>query len=348
MAAKQVALSTDDATYRLLPGGTGEITREGVAIEDTIFGQTYKSEITGPITWGMNANAIYKGYPGYVGTLKQAGTPVTAATEACTIVSGKTYQIDAVAKRIWDRTVAVVVFDNAVDHTADVDTIDYLFGMVTFDASYSVTGPVTVTVDYLPMISLGKFTGFTLNMTADAIRDSDIPALIANGGFHTHIPGLKTVTLEVPTVFDATDDWPAGLEARAEYLLELNPDGLGEAAGSLARGFFRLTSQRQSGDVGALEEESLMFSLNVPYLDSPGLTTPFGWIHDAASPMPLAIQDALTRWAGDLSIWGRYLHDGIVGWKGSGVITNISLSAGMEAMNVFTCNLQMSGAATDV
>lgn len=346
--AKRIDLSLDDVTYRLLPGGTGEIMRDGVAIEDTIFGQTYRSEITGPIAWGINANAIYKGYPGYVATLKKPGTPTTAAGEACTLVSGKTYQISDTTKRIWDRSAGIVVYDGAVDHTADVDTVDYLFGTVTFKAAYTVGGAVTVDIDYFPMVNLGQFTGFTLTMTADAIRDSDIPTLAANGGFHTHIPGLKTVSLEVPTVFSSSDDWPTALESRGEYLLELNPDGLGATNGSLARGFFRLITQRQSGDVGALEEETLTFSLNVPYLSNPGLTTPFGWQHAGASPMPQALQDAFTRWLADTTIYARYLHDGTNGWKGQGVLTNLSLTAGMEAMNVFTCNLQMSGAPTTV
>jgi hypothetical protein len=347
--AKQVSISADDATYYLLPGGTGEITRDGVSVEDTIFGQTFRSGFTGPIAWGINANAIYKGYPGYGAKIFKPGTSTAMTAEATTNTAGKTYQITDTSKRAINRAVTLTVFDNAVDHTADVASIDYLFGKVTFDSGYTVTGPVTITGEYFPMsTALAKWTGFTLTMSGDAIRNSDGPALQSNGGYHTHTPGLKTIALELPTVFAAADDWPAALDSRGEYLIELNPDGTGWS-GSLARGFFRLMTQRQSGNVGALEEENLRFELNVPYYGSePLLDIPFGWYHNPSSPIPIAIQTALTRYLSDLPVYARYLHDGTNGWKGSGVITSLSLTGGLETANTFDTNIQMSGAPTNV
>jgi len=351
MAAKRIEISADDITYLLLPGGQGEISRDGASIDDTIFGQTYKSALTGPITWGINANAVYKGFPGYAAKILKPGTSTVMTDEAMTLVSGKTYRITATAKRAIDRSVTVVVEDNAVDHTADVDHIDYLLGTVTFKPAYTVTGSVTITGNYFPMTTaIAKYTGFTLNMTAEAIRNSDMPALQANLGYHTHTPGLKTVTLELPSVFLAADGWAEEIDDRQEWLIEVNPDGT-QFSGSIARGFFRLMSQRQSGNVGALEEENLRFELNVPYYAStPGLTSPFSWFHSTspASPIPGAIKTALDRFLGDLPVYGKYLHDGVAGWKGSGVLTSLSLTAGMESVNTFAVNIQGSGAPTIV
>jgi len=342
--SKQILISADDITYSLLPGGQGEITRDGVSVEDTIFGQTYRSGFTGPIAWGINANAIYKGYPGYGAKLLKPGTSTVMTDEATTLVSGKTYQITDTAKRMINRAVAVTVEDNAVDHTADVESIDYLFGRVTFKSTYTVTGSVTITGEYFPTGVLAQWTGYTLTMSADPIRDSHAPALQANGGYHTHTPGLKTVALELPTVFSGTDDWPQALTDRGEYILEVNPDGTAWS-GSLARGFFRLMSQRQSGNVGALEEESIRFELNVPYYGvQPLLDTPFGWFHATASPIPIAIKTALTRFLADQLAYAKYLHDGTNGWKGQGVITSLSLAGGLETPNTFDVTLQMSGA----
>jgi hypothetical protein len=349
MGAKTIHLSADDITYLLLPGAQGEISREGVAIDDTIFGQTYKSALTGPITWGITANAIYKGYAGYVAKLLKPGTSTLMTTEAMSLVSGKTYRVTATAKRCFDRANATFnVFDGGVNKNAELDNVNYVFGEVTFKSSYTVTGAVTVTTNYFPLISLGKYTGYTLNMTADPIRDSDMPALQANLGYHTHTPGLKTVSIELPTVFNATDDWPNLLDDRSEYVIEINPDGTA-FSGSIGRGFFRLISQRQSGNVGALEEESLRFDLNVPYYPAqPTLTYPFGWFHAPATPIPAAIKTALDRFLADLPVYARYLHDGVAGWKGSGVLTSLSLTAGMESTNTFAVNVQMSGAPTVV
>jgi hypothetical protein len=349
MAAKRIEISADDATYYLLPGGQGEISRDGASIDDTIFGQVYKSALTGPITWGINANAVYKGFPGYAAKILKPGTSTAMSDEAMALVSGKTYRITATAKRAIDRATTVVVEDNAVDHTADVDHIDYLLGTVTFKSAYTVTGSVTITGNYFPMtVAIAKYTGFTLNMTAEALRTSDMPALQANSGYHTHSPGLKTVTLELPNVFLAADGWGDEVDDRQEWLIEINPDGTGWS-GSIARGFFRLMSQRQSGNVGALEDENLRFELNVPYYAStPGLTSPFNWFHSTSplSPIPTAIKTCLDRFLGDLPIYGKYLHDGVAGWKGAGVLTSLSLTAGMESVNTFAVNIQGSGQPT--
>lgn len=349
MAAKQILVSADDVTYYLLPGSTGEMTREGAAITDTIFGQTYKSEITGPITWGVNANAIYKGYPGYVCTIKKPGTSTVMTTEAMTLVSGKTYQITAASKRIINRAVAVTVFDNAVDHTADVESIDWLDGKVTFKAAYTVTTPVTITGEYYPTVNVGKFTSYTLTQTADAIKNSDMPTLQGNGGFDTFIPGLKTVSVDLPSVFDAADDWHTELVTRAEYILEINPDGVGYGVNaSVARGFFRLMTDRQSGAVGALEEETITFSLNVPYTTAPSTDTPFEWIHGASSPIPAAIKVCLDAFEGETTVYVRYLYDGTNGWEGTAVVTNVTLTGGMDSPNTFAANFSGSGAPVAV
>lgn len=349
MPAKLVQVSSDDATYYTLPGNTGELTREGANIDDTIFGQTFKSGITGIIGWGMNANAVYKGYPGYAADLKKPGTSTPMTDEPCALVSGKTYRVTNVAKRVLNRAVAVVVEDNNVDHTADVLEIDYLFGKVTFKPTYTVTGAVSITGAYFPTISIGKATAYTLTQTADAIDTTDFGTAKTNGGYRTHTAGLRNVTLEFPAVFNVTDDWDGVLAGRTELIIEVNPDGLGEAGGSLCRGFYRLMTDRQAGNVGALEEETLMFQLNVPLLSTAyQLALPFGWAHSGTSPIPLAIKKILDQWEAQGLIYGKYLPDGLAGWKGQGVTTNFTLTGGMEAMNSFAWTLQASGAPTQI
>jgi len=342
--SKKILLSDDDITYYLLPGSSGDIALDGKVIEDTIFGQTYKSGFTGPIAWAVTANAVYKGFPGYVATVKKPGVTTTMTGEAMTLVSGKTYQVTNAAHRILNRAASLVVSDNAIDHTVDVLSVDFLFGLVTFRAAYTVTGPITLAASYFPTVDIGNFTAYTLTQTANAINNSDIPTLKANGGFETFQPGLKSVKLDLPAVYDAADGWHAAMIARAEYIIEVNPDGTG-AAGSIARGFFRLLTDKKAGNVGALEEETLSFELNVPMSTTgPDVATPFSWAHGTSSPIPTAIKKALTQFLADLPIHVEYLSDGTTGWKGSSVITNLTLTGGMETANSFAITVQGSDA----
>jgi len=349
MGAKTIQLSADDITYYTLPGSQGELSREGAQVEDTIFGQTYNSNMTGILGWNINANAVYKGFPGYLATLKKPGTSTVMTADAMTLVSGKTYQITNAAKRIINRAVAVSVLDNAIVHTADVLSIDYLFGKVTFKAAYTPTTPITITGQYFPTIDLAKATSYTLTQTGRPIRTTNFPAAAANSGYNTFIPGLRQVAIELPAVFDAADNWDATLAARAEMIIEVNPDGVGKSYG---RGFFRLVTDRQAGNVGELEEETLSFQLSVPIEASPNLAlaiqAPFSWHHESTSLIPEAIKKALTAFLDETLIYAKYLPDGIAGWKGSGVVSNITLSGGMETPNAFAVGITGSGAMTDV
>lgn len=347
MGTKLIAISADDITYATLPGSQGELSREGAKIDDTIFGQSFKSELTGILTWSITANAIYKGFAGYLAKLKKPGTPTAVVAQACTLVSGKTYQINNTARRIWDRTANVVVKDNAVDHTADVLSIDYLFGKVTFEAAYTVTGAVTVDVTYLPTIDLGKATAYTLTQTADAVKDTDFPTAQANGGFNTHRPGLRTIMAEFPMVYYQGDEWQQFLIDREEIIIEINPDGNDK---SIARGFFRLMSDRQSGNVGALEVENLSFSLNVPIADSgdPDIDTPFSWSHSGDSPIPVAIKIALDAYINEDEVYVKYLPEGTNGVKGLAIVTGMTLTGGMESPNSFAATFMGDGGLTDI
>lgn len=344
--AKSISISADDVTYYALPGSQGEISREAAQPDDTIYGESFKSTFPAIAGWSMQGNAVYKGFAGYQATVKKVGTSTTFTTQACTLVSGKTYQINDTTKRIWDRTATFTVFDNAVDHTADVLSIDFLFGKVTFKSTYTVTGPVTVTGKSFPVSSLGSIRGFTLTQNAEAIDDSDYATVQANGGYRTHHQGLRTVSVELPGVFKAVNDMVGLLESRAEVIIEVNPDGTGK---SLARGFFRAVNQRQSGNVGALEEENVTFNLSVPIQSTgPASALPFGWSHASDSPIPAGIKAALTAWEGEDNVYVKYLHDGTNGYKGNGVLTSMTLSSTMEGVNTFQVNIQGSGATADV
>lgn len=348
--AKLIQVSDDsEATWETLPGATGTFSAEAESIDDTVFGQTFQSNEIGLITWSVEANAYFKGFAGYVATVKKQGTATVAAGESFTLVSGKTYQIDDSTKEIWNRSYAsFVVYDNALDKTVEVLSVDYLFGKVTFKSSYTVIGPVTVDIEYYPVVALGTANAFSLTMTADAIDITDFATAQANSGHQTSDPGLRTVQLELSGFYALASGFLAILQARSEVIIELSPDG-GNL--SVCRGFFLVSSEAQAGDVGALEEETTTFQLNVPtdsQVVAGGPEIPFGWQHESTSTIHKSIKICLTAWLDETKIDVQYLEDGLAGNKGQVVVTDVSLSGGLREMNEFSVSFMGDGQPTVV
>ena len=105
--------------------------------------------------------------------VKLDGTPVGMTAEPMSLVSGKTYRPTASTKRCFAPGVALVVLDNAVPVVAaNIEDVDFLHGLVTFAAAYSVTGPVTVTGSYVPFVAIGTLKSMSLDIVADALDKS--------------------------------------------------------------------------------------------------------------------------------------------------------------------------------
>lgn len=344
--AKRVRVSGDSGvTFYTLPGNSGELTDEAGELDDTIFGQDYGSTQTGLIGWTLNANGLFKGFAGYQTKILQSGTATSMTAEAMSVVSGKTYQVTAATKRMFDRANAIVVYDNAVDHTDDVISIDYLFGRITFASGYTPTGPITVDAYYFPTSVLGCANEFTLTQTAQANDVTCMDTAQGNNGHRVFDYGLKTVSLELNGIFKAANGLLDLLIARSEVIIEVDVGGNGK---TVARGFFKPVSTSQSGDVGDLESESVTFNLAVPD-DATGLIPyPFSWMIAADSTINAAIEACLNAWEDKSLITVQYLWDGTNGKEGEGVVTDLTLSGGLEGMNEFTVNFQGSGELADV
>lgn len=349
MPAKIIQVSDDaGSNYYVLPGNTGEFNDESNELDDTIFGQNYKSAEVGLQSWNVTSNALYKGFAGYLVDIKEVGSASTFTGEACSLVSGKTFEIDDITKNIFDRSATFVVYDNAVDQTSEVESINYLTGEVTFVSTYSVTTPVTMDGSSFAVASLAKYRSFSMTQSAEAVDTTDIPAAQAASGIMTFQSGLKTVSIDVSGVYAAANGYRADLIARNEVILEINPDGNGFANGSLARGFFKVINRGQSGNVGDLEEETVTFSLQVPQDVEIDVTTPFTWNHAAASTLSTAVQKVLTAFLNESTLKVQYLPDGSTGLEGDVVVTDVSLSGGQEAMSEFSVGFQGTGAVSTV
>lgn len=87
--------------------------------------------------------AIQKGKDGAI--YVHYGSSIAATGEACELVSGYTYKITDIAKRYWDKSQAVTVYENAVVSTKAY-TIEYPGGRIVFPSA--PTTPVTVDCYY--------------------------------------------------------------------------------------------------------------------------------------------------------------------------------------------------------
>lgn len=343
--AKNVQVSTDGVTFYTLPGSSGEWNDEAEQIDDTIFGQSFSSTQPGLITWSCNAQAYYKGFAGYVASIKAAGTSTSMSTEAMELVSGKTYKITDATKNAWDYSKAIVIWDNGAPVAdADIESINWLFGQVTFATAYTPTGPITVNSGwYFPMTEVARANSFTLTQTVETIDETDYATANSNGGYRVFSPGLRTISLELGGFYDEDDAVWTTLENRAELIIEINPDGSGL---SLARGVFKLVTRNQSGDVGALEEQSRTFNLSVPE----GVDIIFNWVHDADTTLSQAVRVLLDAFINQTLPYVRYAPEGLVNpaivHQGQGVLTDVSLSSSLDAMNEFQAAIQGSGAPT--
>jgi hypothetical protein len=347
MTTKKVDISDDGSTWFTFPGDTGSLQSQATNIKDTVFGQNFESNQAGLISWTLDADGMYKGFAGYVATIKKSGTSTATTNEATTNLATRVYQITNTIKRTFDRSVAVVVKDNGVDQTANVLSIDFMFGIITFKSTYTVVGPVTATYNYLPLAAIAKGQGFTLSQTTSVIDTTDFPTAQSNGGFKTSDYGLRTVALDVNGVFAITNGWLAALTARNELVVEICPDGNQK---SIARGLYKVVTEGQSGKVGELEAEQIKFVLSVPDPSAvPLFGAPFSWAHDPTTTLSMSLQKALTAWQNGVPTENfRYLEDGTNGQKGTGVITDLTLTGGLDVMNTFAIKVMGNGGLTVV
>lgn len=341
--AKRVAVSADGIAWYTLPGSSGEWNDEAEQVNDTIFGATFSSTQPGLITWTSNAQAYYKGFAGYVASIKAAGTSVVMTAAAMAQIGAtKVYAVVDRTKEIWDYTKTLTVADGGTPvNPTNIKTLDYLFGRVEFVASYTPSGPVTVTGSFLPMSEVSRANSFTLTQTAETVDHTDYQIAHANDGYRVFRPGLRTISLELGGFYDATDAVWEVLEQRKEIVIEINPDGSGM---SLARGIFKLVSRNQSGDVGALEEQTRTFNLSV----REGMDVIFNWVHDVDTTLSPAVRVLLDAYINQQLPYVRYEPDGPeeLLFQGQAVLTDVSLSSSLDAMNEFTAAFQGSDQPT--
>lgn len=258
--------------------------------------------------------------------------------EATTLVSGKTYQVTAAARRLLDFNTPLVVKDNAVDHTADVISVDYLNGTVTFASAYTVVGPVTIDGKYVPTVVIAGGRTTSLTQTAAEIDLTTYETAQANDGWRIFKQGLKTVQMEVGGVFAEANQHIQKLATRGMIVVDVSPDN---STDTIFRGFFKRTQHSQQGEVGALEENTLNLTLFVPSGDL--LERAFSWYFTGSTKLPIAVRKVLAAWQTGVPLKIQYLPDGTTGISGDAIVTECSMSNSFENQNEFSLSFRGSG-----
>lgn len=193
----------------------------------------------------------------FVASVKRGGTSTAMTGEAMSLVSGFTYQINDLVKRIWDRTVVPTFEGNTIPIAAgNIASIDYLFGTVTFTGSE--TTPITVaTGNYIPVLDIAGANSFAINMSNEILDDTDFVKAAANGAFRTRLTGLRDVSVTLGRWSQLDDFFFNAVINRTIVIIDIRP-GL---TGDFARGWFIVETDDFSGAVDALEVEDLTFQL---------------------------------------------------------------------------------------
>lgn len=198
------------------------------------------------------------GKAAYATVVERVGSSTSMTGEAMSATSETNqYQIDDTAKRVWDRGATLTFFEDSVDVTDDVDTIDYVFGKVTFASAK--TGDVTVDGNYLPRQKIAGANSYSLEHTGDILDDTEFNP---TGGYRTRIYGLRDVQVTVDRWYPLNKHYHDALTNGDILVVSVQPGGANSATGEYARGFFRLDQANLSGDINSLEEESLSFQLD--------------------------------------------------------------------------------------
>ena len=105
--------------------------------------------------------------------LYRSGTSTSMTAEATTLVTGKTYRITNAAKRMLDPSVAVTVDDGGVPiASANIQSIDYLHGIIVLDSGYTPSGAVTVDANYLPLSQIADVYTTSITTTVTMLDDT--------------------------------------------------------------------------------------------------------------------------------------------------------------------------------
>jgi len=189
--------------------------------------------------------------------IKKSGVATSVTDEAMSNTAGNTFQIDNLARQVFDKTSEPTFYEDSVEiATSDISSINYLYGKVTFSTAKS--GDITADITYMPMSNVAMAKSFTMNKTQQIFEASTFDY---DHNYITKKCGLKDVVITISRFDDNTRVYSGVLEAGTPVVLELAPD-----TNKSYRGWFLLDTEGIEVDLNALNEGSLNFTLAGDYM----------------------------------------------------------------------------------
>lgn len=203
---------------------------------------------------------------GRVVTLKAGGGSEVLSSEACTDSGDhKVYQVASAAKRAIDPGFAVEVNVGGVTVSAELYSVDYAHGVITFIDEYAGETPGAVTIlsgRYLPLLTIANGKSAKISPITPVFADA---TQLGDTAPRSH-EVAKQCTVEIVHLCKAVyaDDPVYSLDAIVAMagvtplFLECDLSGAG-TAGQLLRGWFMIKSWGTDHPVGGVEASTVSF-----------------------------------------------------------------------------------------
>lgn len=227
------------------------VARDGVAeVSIDLEGTGARSSVSGE---SPTVPALTDAKDGLDARLLKSGTSTAFSNETCTEVSATVFQITDADKRVWDRTASITVevsTDGGSTWTENTDnTIDRLFGTITFDSSQT-GNDVRVSGNYLPMTNVAEAKEFEWSLTRNitdksAFNDDDNEKSYGSLAFE----GSGTLN------YDSTADFESDINDKTFRVMEFQQ---GESVD--ARAWVVVASDEETTERNSPVEESVSFS----------------------------------------------------------------------------------------
>lgn len=339
--AKVVKVGPDLSSLSTLPGSSGEISIETSENDNTIFGSVFSSTLPGVRDYTFSGNAWFRQTPGFQANVKKSGESTSFTAAELEQEDGQTYIVSDFTQTPWDYTQSIDVRDDGtlVDPD-DIESIDYMFGRVTFVEGYSVTGDVEADGSYLPLEAIAAANNISVTQNAESVSNSSFNDVQDANGFNTYRSGLKDVSVEVSGFDRVSNTFFDDLKSVEQFVVDIDWEGTGE---TLCRGIFTVLSTSQSGDVGENEEFDASFSLFVPED-----VLPFSWYFGPNTEATQGMQDIINAWINREDLSFEYLPngEGNKGFEGAVVVTDASIETSVDGIGELTLEGQGNGELT--
>ena len=179
---------------------------------------------------------------------------------------GLLLSINSTAKRHWDRTsTAPAIFVSgatASDISADIESINYTQGIVTFTTPHSTATTITMDVDYLATSYLAGGKNWSLDVDSAMLEVTAFSTTATDPAWRTYLAGLNGATISIDHLYQANSTahvfWDALNADSSNLIVELVPDD----AGDRYEAFCRVSGLSPSVEIDGVADEGVTLQVD--------------------------------------------------------------------------------------